>query len=286
MSEYLLTKARLDDYRKAVFHTTPGTRLASKEEAVNFVNERGFIFFWPIQNISFPSLWAAVAGDRPVADEHDDPGHITWGWKDALLGKKVWYYGRVLRKKNTFISMEYLPYFYALSPNYGDPEIDYLDEYERGLMPSETRQVYEILLQQGALDSIALRRESRLSSAASNSRFTRALEDLQTSFRILPTGVADAGTWHYAFIYDCVHRHFPTLIEDASKISTGDARRKILSAYLRSIGAASTREMIKFFHWTATEMDLTIKSLLSLQQICAVQVENEKEYWYAASEIF
>ncbi len=66
-----------------------------------------------------PSLWTAVAGDRPVADKHDDPGHITWGWKYKALGKKIWYYAKTLRKKATMISLEIAPYFYALSENYG-----------------------------------------------------------------------------------------------------------------------------------------------------------------------
>jgi len=62
-----------------------------KEEAIRYVNERGFIYFWPINGILLPSLWEAVSGDRPVPNEHDDPGHVTWGWKDSLLGKHVWY---------------------------------------------------------------------------------------------------------------------------------------------------------------------------------------------------
>ncbi len=131
------------------------------DEAVEFVNRRGFIFFWPVKNVELPSLWAAVAGDRPVADEHDDPGHITWDWKDRMLGKKRWYYARILRRRNTFISMAALPYFYALSPNYGEPETDYLDQYEAGLMTAEARAVFEALLHEGPLDTLALRRAAR-----------------------------------------------------------------------------------------------------------------------------
>ena len=63
-----------------------------------------------------PSLWVAVAGDRPVPDEHDDPGHVTWGWKDGLLGKRRWYYGRVLRKRNTFISLDICLTFMRFPP--------------------------------------------------------------------------------------------------------------------------------------------------------------------------
>ena len=88
--------------------------LATVEQAIKFVQERGFVFFWPIKGIDFPSLWTAVAGNRPVANEHDDPGHVTWGWKDQMLGKRQWYYAKMLRKKATLISLEVAPFFYAL----------------------------------------------------------------------------------------------------------------------------------------------------------------------------
>jgi len=68
----------------------------TKEQAIAYVEERGFVYFWPIKGVMMPSLWQAVAGDRPVASEHDDPGHVTWGWKDGLLGERLWYYAKVL----------------------------------------------------------------------------------------------------------------------------------------------------------------------------------------------
>src|SRR5512142_3094111 len=128
---------RLRAYRARTFHTAPGARVKTKDEAVAFVNERGFAYFWPIKEVSLPSLWAAVAGDRPVADAHDDPGHVTWGWKDSLLGKRKWYYAKVLRHKSTLIALDVAPYFYALSENFGAPEEDYLLQYEQGLLSSD-----------------------------------------------------------------------------------------------------------------------------------------------------
>ena len=107
-------------------------KLHNLEQAVEYVNQRGFIFFWPNKNIVMPSLWTAVAGDRPVPDEHDDPGHVTWDWKDKSLGKRLWYYGRVLSNRNAMVSLDLLPFFYALSPNYGSPSEDYLEQYMLG----------------------------------------------------------------------------------------------------------------------------------------------------------
>src|SRR5450759_1570616 len=111
----VLNLTLLSQYRSQTFLTAPGLQLTSVDQAVEFVDQRGFVFFWPIKGVELPSLWAAVAGERPVPDEHNDPGHITWDWKDSLLGKKRWYYGRVIKHRNAMISLQLLPFFYALS---------------------------------------------------------------------------------------------------------------------------------------------------------------------------
>jgi hypothetical protein len=54
-----------------------GLRLSDVEQAINFVNERGFVYFWPIKGIVLPTLWVATAGERPVPNDHDDSGQIT-----------------------------------------------------------------------------------------------------------------------------------------------------------------------------------------------------------------
>jgi len=112
----MLSLEAIKEYRAQTFRTSAGLRLKSMAEAVGFINSCGFAFFWPNAERPLPSLWAAVAGDRPVPDEHDDPAHITWDWKDKALGQRLWYYGRVLAQRNAMISLALLPCFYALSP--------------------------------------------------------------------------------------------------------------------------------------------------------------------------
>ncbi len=259
----MISKSILEHHRSITFNTLPGRQLRSAEQAVDFVNQRGFVYFWPIKGITLPSLWVATAGDRPVADEHDDPGHTTWGWKDELLPKKVWYYARVLHRRNTMLSLEALPYFYALSPNYGDPENDYLDQYEQGLMTNEARSVYEALLRKGPLDTISLRKEAHMSGTGSDSRFNRALEDLQIELKVLPVAVTEAGAWRYAFQYDIVPHHFPHLIEEAGAITEPQARRWILERYFSSVGAAEKRDAARLFGWRPDALERTLKTLLS-----------------------
>ncbi len=240
----------LKDHRSSAFRLPRTKRLLSQSQAVKYVNERGFIYFWPVKGVDLPSLWTAVAGDRPVADGHDDPGHVTWGWKDNALPKRVWYYAKVLRRRATIISLDTAPYFYALSQNFGSPEEDYLISYHEGKLTLAAKNIYEALLSNGPLDSISLRKAARMTSAK-ESEWNRALEDLQMDFKILPVGVAEAGAWKYAFIYQITARHFPDLQEQAREISESKARIKLLVCYFDSVGAAQMKDLNKLFGWGA-----------------------------------
>ncbi len=258
----ILSLERIKDYRSQTYHTKPGNKLRLVEEALEFVDQRGFIFFWPVKGMQLPSLWVAAAGDRPVADEHDDPGHVTWGWKDELLGKRRWYYGRVLRRRNTIISMSTIPYFYALSPNYGDPAADYLDQYDQGLLTAEAKSVYEALLHEGPLDTLSLRRAAHLSSSANDARFNKAVDDMQKELKVLPVGISEAGAWHYAFIFDIVPRHLPELPVQARPISESAARKKLIGLFFQSVGVASNAEIGKLFGWRHEEYQKQLNALI------------------------
>lgn len=251
----------LQTYRSQTFRWLPNNRLKTKDEAIDFVKERGFIYFWPIKEVLLPSLWVAVAGDRPIADKHDDPGHITWSWKDSSLGTHDWYYAKVLRKKATLIAMDVVPYFYALSENYGDPEGDYLALYEQGCLSQEAKVIYEVLLYEGAADTIRLRVATRMTNRESESRFNRALAELQSDFKVIPVAVTQAGSWHYAFSYDLVFRHYPEIIEQARFITPRQARLKLIELYIRSLGAVTINDIVRLFQWQTNQVLQDIQTL-------------------------
>lgn len=269
---------KLNSHRAKTFRLSPFSRVGSPKAAREYINSRGFIYFWPIKGIDLPSLWTAVAGNRVVADKHDDPGHITWGWKDNALGKKIWYYAKILRKKATMISLDVVPYFYALSENYGSPEEDYLLAYEEGRLSQAAKQVYEALLNEGAMHTIDLRSASKLTNAK-ESEFNKALEVLQADFKILPVGVAKAGAWKYAFIYEIVSRHYPELPEKARFINEAEARRKLVELYFDSVGAAQERDVIKLFGWQKELTARTLAGLVEKQKLIQVEHPNEKGAW-------
>ncbi len=279
-----LDLVRLSAHRARTFCLPPAKRLSSPAEALDFVNERGFVYFWPISGVDLPSLWTAVAGDRLVADAHDDPGHVTWDWKDDALDKRIWYYAKILRRKATFISLEIAPYFYALSENYGSPEEDHLIAYEEGRLTLAAKQVYDALLEEGVLDTISLRKAARLQHAR-DSEFNRALEDLQADFKILPVGVAEAGAWRYAYRYDLTARHFPDLPERAQPIGEAEARQKLVELYLRSVGAAQRRDLARLFGWPPELVKRTVTKLLAEGKLVEALHPQKTNLWLTLEEL-
>jgi hypothetical protein len=238
----------LRQYRRETFRLKPERRLKDIDDALTFVEERGFIFFWPMKGVDLPSLWMAVAGERPVAAEHDDPGHITWNWKDTMLDKRGWYYGKLLRGRATLVSLSVIPYFYALSERVGDLD-DYMLAYEAGMLTWEEKSIAEALLHHGALHTIELRRRANLSATSAKSRFERALSALQRGLWVLPVGVAEAGSWRYAFIYELFDRWFPNVLSQAREITGREAYQRLASHYLNSVGAVSEKGISRLFRW-------------------------------------
>ncbi len=275
---------KLNTLRTRTFHLPPAKRLSSPSQALTFINKRGFVYFWPIKDIDLPSLWTAVAGERPVADKHDDPGHITWGWKDDALDKKIWYYAKILRGKATMISLETAPYFYALSENYGSPEEDYLIAYEEGRLTQASKQVYETLLDNGSLNTLDLRKMAKLSNAK-DSEFNKALEQLQKDFKILPVGVAQAGAWKYAHVYDIVTRHYPELSEQARAIKESQARAKLLELYFDMVGAAQLRDVNKLFGWGNEVVKKAVNKLVESGALTGAEHPKSAGEWLAVKEL-
>lgn len=274
----LIDLKKLRALRTRTFNLPPQKRLSTPRQALIFVDKRGFVYFWPIKGIDLPSLWTAVAGERPVADKHDDPGHITWGWKDDALDKKIWYYGKILRGKATMISLEIAPYFYALSENYGSPEEDYLIAYREGRLPQAAKQVYEALLEHGKLNTLDLRKLAKLSNAK-DSEFNRALEYLQRDFKILPVGVAQAGAWKYSHIYEITTRHFPDLSEQARRISESQARAKLLVLYFNMVGTAQMRDVNKLFGWGNEVVRRVIGKLIEVGELTLAEHPKSAGEW-------
>ncbi|MEJ2011364.1 MAG: crosslink repair DNA glycosylase YcaQ family protein [Anaerolineales bacterium] len=275
-------QSRLAAYRAQTYSTAPGHGLSSLDDAVRFINARGLATLWPVKGIDLPSLWTAVAGNRPVADAHDDPGHITWRWKDQLLDQRRVYYGKLLRGRATFASLELLPYLYAMSPRVADLD-DYKLAYDAGHLTHEAKLIGDALLREGPLHTIDLRRLAHQSSDSAKSGFERALTYLQRGLWVVPIGVAEAGAWRYAFIYELFDRWFDQIPSLARPIKVREAREQIVATCLRASGAASEGDLARTLSWPIAEIRKTVQRLAEREAVFADEelgwvIREAKEY--------
>ena len=273
----MITIGEIGRQRAFNYRRTAERRIRTSDEARAFIDEVGYCFFWPIKGVELPNLFHGIAGRiRPVPMEHGDPDiSRCWGWKDHALDKKWWYYGKFLRRRATLVSLAELPYFYALSANYGSLD-DYLQEYEDGQMTAEAKAIYEAILEHGPLDTVRLRREAHMSAASAKSRFDRALVELQVGLKVLPIGVARTGAWKYAFNYELLARWFSDLPEQARPIGRGEARQVLLRRYLDNVVAADRKMIAKVFHvlkLIPARLERTIAGLVEEGAIQETEIE-------------
>jgi len=134
------------------------------------------------------------------------------------------------------------------------------------------------------LNTLDLRRAANLSNAK-DSEFNKALEYLQSDFKILPVGVSDAGAWKYSFIYQIVPRHFPDLPEQARKIGESEARTKLMELYFESVGTAQERDAVKLFRWKKELATRAIVRLVERRVLVKAEHPKQKGIWYALSNL-
>ena len=246
-----LTRDALQAARAERYRRRPHLRVRSEAEALEFLNDVGLSLLFSAKDVELPSLWGALCGeDRPLPNHHDDRElGLAWNWKDSLPVAGKILYGKFLRKKPVFVSLDLAPFLYALSPNYGEPAEDYLQDYLDGRLSVEAKQVYEALLAQGALPTSRLRREAGLGGKRNASRFERALAELQMDMRITKVAISDANRWGYCYVYDLLPRHFHSVVEAAREITGRQAREMILLRYLRTVVAATSDQVARLFGW-------------------------------------
>jgi len=261
----------LREERSTRYRQRPHLRVREENQALEFLNDVGISLLFGNKDMELPTLWGAICGDdRPLPGTNRDRNlNLAWTWKDRLPIEGKVLYGKFLRKKPVFISLDLAPYFYALSPNYGNLAEDYLQDYEDGRLSVEAKQVFEVLLDQGALPTSRLRREAALGGKANAGRFDRALAELQMDFRIAKVSISDANRWGYCYVYDLLPRHFAHVVEASRHIGGNEARETILVRYLRSVVAATPQQVARLFDWQPGDVERLVARLAAQGRVRA-----------------
>ena len=120
-------------------------RVRNATQLVAMVDALGFCFAFTGES-SYP---VPAAFDHLSTTDDGKKWEWMWPWKDELPEAKKLYYGRLLVKKPTFVSMKTLPAFYATFGRAGETD-DHLDDVRAGRLSDLARRVVEYLQHRGA----------------------------------------------------------------------------------------------------------------------------------------
>ena len=184
----------------------------------------------------------------------------AWDWKEALPSEKRVFYGRILARKPTFISLEFLPHFFALTGNVGEPD-DYSRLYEAGRLSALAKRVYELVAAGGPLTTRQIRAAVEPHRRGSSARLLRALAELQTLFLLARIGEVGDNPGNYAYVWDLLVRWLPDVAGRAAGISHRAAAAAVLEQYVRNTGAPRPEDAAALFGWPASVLAAAVNDL-------------------------
>lgn len=260
--------------RNPRYRCTADLKIVRRAEAVKFIDSVGIALLFPGDNLALPDLWSAINGyQRAIPRHHHDWAlSKTWNWKDEIPTRKEAWYGKLIRGKPAFISLEMLPAIYAMSPNYGELD-DYLEAYADGVLSKEAKEIYEALMQNGPMPTSDLRKAVGMKGGGDNARrFERAIAELQTGLKIVKSGISDSNRWKYCYVYDLLLRWMPTLGEAARTFTGRTAMRHLITRYLETSVAAPVALFPRLFGWDAGVTERVINEMLADGTLYRVRV--------------
>jgi hypothetical protein len=236
----------VETLRARRWRTAPARRISNEDEALRFIKELGFVLLMPISGADLPSVHRAARRDW-----------IWWDWKQTLPERKACYYAKVLRRRGTFISWEWFPYFYRA---HADPR-PYWRLYRDGLLDRAEKQILDLLADRGPM----MTREVRLAFGPRSKQNTRRVKsilvDLQTRFFITAAGGDTAGWSHHR--WDLVDRWVPArALMAADRLSVAEARYEIARKFLKNVAMATPADIGWVFGLTKAEVDPLVQRLL------------------------
>lgn len=212
---------------------------------VRMVNEIGFCFAFTGE----PAYPIPAAFDHLDTRSDGRKWEWMWGWKDELAEKKRLYYGKLLVRKPTFVSMKMLPTFYATFGRAGEKD-DHLEDVRAGRLSEIARRIIEFLAVNGETQTKRMRAALGISSQEGRSDYAKAIEDLQRLMYVARVRAVGEGREDYNYTYDLFVHRYPETVRAAERASSADAMTTLLAQVLGLAGGVTEAQIAKLFDWS------------------------------------
>jgi hypothetical protein len=215
------------------------------DSLVRMVDGVGFCFAFTAE----PAYPIPAAFDHLDTRSESRKWEWMWGWKDELAEAKRLYYGKLLVRKPTFVSMRMLPTFYATFGRAGEAD-DHLDDVRAGRLSEISRRVIEFLAQNGETQTKRMRSALGISSQEGKTTYAKAIEELQRLMYVARVRAVGEGREDYNYTYDLFVRRYPETVRAAERSTSADAMTALLAHLLELAGGVTERQVAKLFDWS------------------------------------
>jgi hypothetical protein len=219
-------------YRDQAWCRTPELRIETAAATERLVESLGFCSTLTDARRPGPSLYVAVCGRRdafmPRNVQKDPEANLAWHIKDEVMQRGRVYYAKLVRARSTFIAPRLIPHFNAL---WGIPR-----RKESQVLSPNARAILKVLRREWEMGTRDLRAESGITD---RSRFTRAIDELQRSMKVIPSEVLYQPTFTY--IWTLAEGRFPE--ETSKKVTRAEALREVARVFLQGAGLTVLGEL-------------------------------------------
>lgn len=232
----------IEVYRDRVWCRESENRIEDALSAERFIERIGFCGALTDCRRPGPSLYIGVCGRRdaymPRKVQKDPESRLAWFIKDEVMRRGRVFYAKLKRGRLTFIARRLLPHFHALWGVKRGREVEFLSD--------DARSVLRVLRREWEMGTKDLRLASRIDDRG---RFNRAIDDLQKSFKVIPSDVVYKPTFSY--IWALAESRFHDELEH--RVSREEAFKEIARAYLSGAGMTPRGELARVTGMSRTE---------------------------------
>jgi hypothetical protein len=217
----------IEVHRDRTWCREPELRIEEPLAAERLIDRIGFCSALTDSRRPGPSLYIAVCGRRdahtPRNVQKDPESSLAWIIKDEVVRRGRVYYGKLRGSRSIFIARKLVPHFNALS--------GLTRKQEQSVLSPPARDILKVLRKEWEMATRDLRGASGVKE---RSAFTKAIDELQRVFKVIPGEIVYEPKFTY--IWTLAESRFQD--ELTTPVSREEALKEIARAYL--VGAGMT----------------------------------------------
>lgn len=230
----LVLPEEIEFHRDRTWCREPELRVEEALAAERFIDRVGFCSALTDSRRPGPSLYIAVCGRRdahtPRNVQKDPETSLAWTIKDEVVRRGRVYYGKLRGSRSIFIARRLVPHFNALS--------GLTRKQEQSVLSQPAQNILKVLRKEWEMATRDLRSASGVKE---RSAFTKAIDELQRVFKVIP-GEIDYEP-KFTYIWTLTESRFQD--ELATVVSREEALKEIARAYLAGAGMTLRGELAR-----------------------------------------